>query len=61
MQVVGIATFGSADGFGPSTFTGLTMHAAQTYLTGKPAQVTQITVSATPGVSADALAPAGAR
>ncbi len=56
VQVVGIATFGSADGFGPSTFTGLTMHAAQTYLTGKPAQVTQIMVSATPGVSADALA-----
>src|SRR5215469_11430372 len=34
IRIVGIATFGTADGFGPSTFTGLTLHAAQTELTG---------------------------
>ena len=30
VRIVGISTFGSADGFGPSTFTGLTLDAAQT-------------------------------
>ena len=29
-------TFGTADGFGPSTFTGLTLHAAQQHLTRQP-------------------------
>jgi hypothetical protein len=28
VRIVGIATFGTADGFGPSTFTGLTLDAA---------------------------------
>ena len=29
VRIVGITAFGSADGFGPSTFTGLTLAAAQ--------------------------------
>ncbi len=57
IRIVGIATFGAADGFGPSTFTGLTLHAAQKDLTGSsPGQVTQVLVRAAPGVSPDQLA-----
>jgi putative ABC transport system permease protein len=56
VRIVGIATFGTADGFGPSTFTGLTLHAAQQDLTNTPAQLTEILVKAAPGVSANALA-----
>src|SRR5215467_4050855 len=57
VRIVGIATFGSADGFGPSTFTGLTLHAAQTDLTGSsPGQITQVLVRAAPGVAPDQLA-----
>jgi putative ABC transport system permease protein len=57
VRIVGIATFGTADGFGPSTFTGLTLHAAQADLTGSsPGQVTQVLVRAAPGVTPDQLA-----
>lgn len=57
IRIVGIATFGTADGFGPSTFTGLTLHAAQADLTGSsPGQVTQVLVRAAPGVTPDQLA-----
>lgn len=57
VRVVGIATFGSADGFGPSTFTGLTLHAAQTELTGStPGQLTEVLVRAATGVRPDRLA-----
>jgi putative ABC transport system permease protein len=57
VRIVGIATFGTADGFGPGTFTGLTLHAAQKDLTGSsPGQVTQILVRAAPGVTPDQLA-----
>jgi putative ABC transport system permease protein len=57
IRIVGIATFGTADGFGPSTFTGLTLHAAQKDLTGSsPGQVTQVLVRAAPGVTPDQLA-----
>lgn len=56
VRIVGIATFGSADGFGPSTFTGLTLHAARTHLTQNPDQLSQIMVKATPGLAADTLA-----
>ena len=34
VHIVGIATFGTADGFGPGTFTGMTLPAAQLHLTG---------------------------
>lgn len=56
VRVVGISTFGSADGFCSNTFTGLTLHAAQLHLTDNPAQLTEILVTAAPGVSSDALA-----
>jgi putative ABC transport system permease protein len=57
IRIVGIATFGTADGFGPSTFTGLTLHAAQTDLTGsRPGQVTELLARAAPGTSPDQLA-----
>jgi putative ABC transport system permease protein len=56
VRIVGISTFGSADGFGPSTFTGLTLHAAQTRLTNNPDQVTEIRVQAASGVAPDVLA-----
>lgn len=57
VRIVGIATFGTADGFGPSTFTGLTLHAAQADLTGsRPGQVTELLVRAAPGTSPDRLA-----
>jgi putative ABC transport system permease protein len=49
--IVGIATFGSADGFGPSTFTGMTLHAAQRYLTDNPGQVSSVLIQPSPGVS----------
>ena len=56
VHIVGIATFGTADGFGPGTFTGMTLPAAQLHLTGPrgpgpgPAQLSQILVRAAPGV-----------
>ena len=54
VHIVGIATFGTADGFGPGTFTGMTLPAAQLHLTGSggpaPAQLSQILVRAAPGV-----------
>jgi putative ABC transport system permease protein len=56
VRIVGISTFGSADGFGANTFTGLTLHAAQLHLTNNPAQLTEILVKAAKGVSPDALA-----
>ena len=60
VHVVGITTFGTADGFGPGTFTGMTLHAARLYLTGPKgpgqAELTQILVRASPGVPATELA-----
>jgi putative ABC transport system permease protein len=57
LRVVGIATFGSADGFGPSTFAGLTLSAARTVLAGSsPGQLTEVLVRAVPGVTAAPLA-----
>ena len=60
MHIVGIATFGTADGFGPGTFTGMTLPAARAHLAGAkgpgPADVTQILVRANPGVPDTELA-----
>jgi putative ABC transport system permease protein len=56
VRIVGISTFGSADGFGPSTYTGLTLAAAQQHLTNDPSQLTEIRVEAKQGVSPDGLA-----
>jgi putative ABC transport system permease protein len=55
VTVVGISTFGTADGFGPSTFTTMTLHAATTYLTDDPNKVTQILIKAAPGVASQQL------
>lgn len=56
VRIVGIATFGSADGFGPSTFTGMTLDAARRDLTGNPSLLTQVRIDAAPGVTPDQLA-----
>jgi putative ABC transport system permease protein len=53
--IVGIVTFGTADGFGPSTFTGMTLHAAQRYLTDNPRQLTSVLVQPASGVSPETL------
>ena len=54
VHIVGIATFGTADGFGPGTFTGMTLPAAQQHLARSKgqgaAELTQILVRAGPGV-----------
>src|SRR5204862_6672199 len=56
VTIVGLATFGTADGFGTTTFTGLTLAAAQRSLTSDPAHVTEVLVEAAPGLSQDELA-----
>ena len=63
VHIVGIATFGTADGFGPGTFTGMTLPAARAHLTSSqgpgprdPAQLSQILVRAAPGVQDAELA-----
>ena len=56
VAIVGVATFGNADGLGPSTFTGFTLESAQRHLTSTAGQVTSILVRAEPGTSADTLA-----
>src|SRR5215813_1519422 len=53
--IVGLVTFGTADGFGPSTFTGMTLRAAQHYLTSDPGQLSSILVKPAPGVSGGQL------
>jgi len=53
--IVGLVTFGTADGFGPSTFTGMTLHAAQHYLTSNRGQLSSILIKPAPGVSAGQL------
>jgi putative ABC transport system permease protein len=53
--IVGMVTFGTADGFGPSTFTGMTLHAAQHYLARNSGQLTSILIKPSPGVSAGQL------
>jgi putative ABC transport system permease protein len=56
VTVVGIATFGSADGLGPTTFTAFTLPAAQRYLLGGQDEITSISLKASPGVSQRELA-----
>jgi putative ABC transport system permease protein len=55
VTVVGIATFGDADGFGASTFTAFSLHGAEIHVAATPDQATQISVKAAPGVSQDEL------
>jgi putative ABC transport system permease protein len=51
VKIVGISTFGTADGSGPSTFTAMTLHAATTDLIDNPANVSQILIKAAPGTT----------
>jgi putative ABC transport system permease protein len=55
VEIVGIATFGSADGLGGVTFTAFTLESAQQHITGQAGQVSSISVKAQPGVSQDEL------
>ncbi len=54
VTVVGIATFGSADSLGGTTYAGLTFAQAQKYL-GVPGKVNAIALQAKPGVDQDQL------
>jgi putative ABC transport system permease protein len=61
VHIVGISTFGTADGFGPGTFTGMTLDGAGAHLAGPkgpkgPAELTEILVKASPGVPDQELA-----
>jgi putative ABC transport system permease protein len=55
VHVVGIATFGDEDGMGETTFTALTLRAAQDTVTRDPGHVSSILVRAEPGVDPNAL------
>ncbi|MFF8380208.1 ABC transporter permease [Streptomyces sp. NPDC015661] len=55
ITVVGLATFGGADGMGQVTWTGLTRADAEKYLTARPGEATSIAVRAGPGVSQEEL------
>ena len=55
VRVVGIATYGSADGMGQVTYAAFTLGAAEKYLTTDPGHVNAILVRAEPGVSQDEL------
>ncbi|MEU6853670.1 ABC transporter permease [Actinacidiphila alni] len=55
ITVVGVATFGGADGSGQSTYTGLSLADAERYLMPKPGEATTIKVRAGPGVSEQQL------
>ncbi|MER5183804.1 FtsX-like permease family protein [Streptomyces sp. NPDC002896] len=61
VKIVGLATFGGADGMGQVTFTGMTQADAEKYLTPKPGEAASILVRAGPGTSqqklVDALTP----
>ncbi|MGV9989236.1 ABC transporter permease [Streptomyces sp. NPDC003374] len=51
VTIVGLATFGGADGMAQVTFTGMTRADAAKYLTARPGEATSIQVRAAPGVS----------
>ncbi len=55
VKIVGISTFGSADGLGQVTFTAFTLPAAQEHLIHRTDQVGTISVKAASGVSQDEL------
>ena len=56
VTIVGIATFGSGDGFGAVTFTAFTLHGAEAHVTKKPGRASSIVVRAAPGVDQAELA-----
>ncbi|MGW3954200.1 ABC transporter permease [Streptomyces sp. NPDC004752] len=51
VRIVGLATFGGADGMAQVTFTGMTQADAEKYLTARPGEAAGIQVRAGPGVS----------
>src|SRR5205807_4787685 len=51
VRIVGIATFGTANGFGRATYTAFSLAGAERFITGRPDQITSISVKAAPGVS----------
>src|SRR5437763_590974 len=55
VHIVGIATFGSADGFGSATFTAFILSAAQQHLLPRPGEISSILVKAAPGTSQAAV------
>ena len=55
VTVVGIATFGGADGLGATTWTAFTLEGAQEHITGAPGLVNTIVLRADDGVSSDEL------
>lgn len=61
VTIVGLATFGGADGMAQVTYTGMTRADAEKYLTAGPGQTASIQVRAAPGTGqrelVDALAP----
>ncbi|MDQ8702493.1 FtsX-like permease family protein [Streptomyces sp. LHD-70] len=61
VTIVGLATFGGADGMAQTTFTGMTRADAEKYLTPQPGEAASIQVRAGPGTSqqelVDALTP----
>ncbi|MCW2952202.1 MAG: hypothetical protein JWQ48_1372 [Conexibacter sp.] len=56
VKIVGIATFGSADGFGETTYTAFDLPAAQRLVLGATDRVSSIRVKAAAGVTQDELA-----
>jgi putative ABC transport system permease protein len=55
VRIVGIATYGSADGEGQTTFTAFTLPAAQRYLANGNDRASSVVVRGEPGVTQDAL------
>ncbi len=55
VTIVGIATFGGADGLGPTTFTGFSLAGAEEHITGRPGEVTSLLVRADSGTTEDEL------
>jgi putative ABC transport system permease protein len=56
VTVAGIATFGTENGLGASTYTAFSLAGAERYIAGRPGQVSSILVRAVPGVSQASLA-----
>src|SRR5437588_324299 len=56
VTVVGIATFGAADGFGQSTYTAFTAAGAARHIAKDPASITRLVPTAAPGASQASLA-----
>jgi putative ABC transport system permease protein len=55
VKIVGIATFGDEDSFGPTTYTAFTLPAAQELIAGRPDAISSVLVAAEDGVSQESL------